>query len=215
MVISVKVLMIAAVSICGRIGPGLVGSQQDRLFLEKMRAETDASLLGAGTLREGDPEMRGPGGVLPADRIRSIISGSGKIPYENRKIFSQGPRPLIFTNDVESRRLCEKLGQRAEIVPLPSGPAGLSLKAAIDELGRRGAASVLLEGGGKLNYACLAEGVVDEILLTVTPKISGDRNAATIADGPFPLGAPFCELELVRCEAVGTGEIFCRYRVKK
>jgi len=207
--------MIAAASICGRIGPGLVGSQRDRKLLEKMRAETDASLLGAGTLRAGDPEMRGPNGVLPEGRIRAVISNSGNIPYKNRKLFSQGPRPLIFTSAAESSRLVKKIGQLAEIITIPRGPAGLSVRAAIDELGRRGAASVLVEGGGKLNYACLAEGVIDEILLTITPKISGDRSAATFADGPVPLCGPFCDLELVTCEAADTSEIFCRYRVKK
>ena len=210
-----KVLMIAAATIGGRIGPGLVGSPHDRLFLEKMRAQTDASLLGAGTLREGDPELRGPEGVLPAHRLRSIISGSGNIVCENRKIFMHGPQPLIFTGEENRAGLVEKLGPRAEVVTLPSGTMGLSIRAAIAELGRRGAKSVLVEGGGKLNYACLLEGVVDEILLTITPKLSGDRAAATLIDGPAPLGNPFVDLALLDCEQAETGEIFCRYKVLK
>ncbi|MFH1020748.1 MAG: hypothetical protein V1782_09120 [Pseudomonadota bacterium] len=63
------VTIIAASTICGRIGPGLTGSPVDRGLLEKMRAATDASLLGAETLRLGDPEMRGPEGHLLPQRI--------------------------------------------------------------------------------------------------------------------------------------------------
>lgn len=210
-----RVLIIAASTICGRISPGVMGSRQDRSFLEKMRAETDASLLGAETLREGDPEMRGPGGVLPAGRMRAIISGSGKIVCDNRKLFEHGPKPIIFTGKLQSAELADRVGEKAKVVSLPRGPLGLSLPAAMDELGRRGAKSVLVEGGGKLNYACLSEGVVDEILLTITPYISGDSAAATIADGPSALGEPFVDFELVACEAAETGEIFCRYKIKK
>ena len=211
-----KVSIIAASTICGRIGPGLTGSPVDRRFLEKMRAATDASLLGAETLRQGDPEMRGPGGHLSLQRIRAFITLSGEIPLIGRKIFEQGPPPLIFTSEAASASLRYRLGTRAQVVALPADPVGgLSLAAAFAHLAELGAASVLVEGGGRLNYACLRQGVVDEILLTLTPKISGDRGAASLCGGPGPLGEPFLPLVLVSCEAATTGEVFLRYRVSK
>ena len=211
-----KITIIAASTICGRIGPGLTGSPVDRGFLEKMRAATDASLLGAETLRQGDPEMRGPGGHLLPQRIRGFITASGDIPVAGRKIFQQGPPPLIFTGEAAVAGLRDRLGTLAQVVALPADiVGGLSLVAAFAHLAELGVASVLVEGGGRLNYACLQQGVVDEILLTLTPKISGDQGAASVCGGLGPLGEPFLSLILVSCEAAETGEVFLKYRVNK
>jgi len=212
----VHVTIIAASTVCGRIGPGLTGSPVDRGFLEKMRAATDASLLGAETLRQGDPEMRGPEGHLPPQRIRAFVTCSGDIPVAGKKIFAQGPPPLIFTSEAAAAGLQYRLGSLAQVVSLPTMSGGmLSLATALAHLAKLGAASVLVEGGGGLNYACLRQGVVDEILLTLTPKISGDHGAASLCGGPGPLGEPFLPLVLVSCEAATTGEVFLRYRVSK
>ncbi|OGR01151.1 MAG: hypothetical protein A2505_10055 [Deltaproteobacteria bacterium RIFOXYD12_FULL_55_16] len=211
-----KVTIIAASTICGRIGPGLTGSPIDRGFLEKMRAATDASLLGAETLRQGDPEMRGPEGLLLPERIRAFITQSGDIPLAGRRVFQHGPPPLIFTGAAAAAGLRSRFGTLAQIVTLPTDSAGgLSLAAALAHLAKSGAASVLVEGGGRLHYACLQQGVVDEILLTLTPKISGDQGAASLCAGPAPLGEPFLSLALVSCEATETGEVFLKYRVLK
>ncbi len=211
-----QVTIIAAGTICGRIGPGLTGSPLDRGLLETMRAATDASLLGAETLRQGDPEMRGPEGSLLPNRIRAFITQSGDIPVAGKKIFQHGPPPLIFTGEATAAGLRHRLGALAQIVPLPpASTGGLSLVAALAHLAQRGAGSLLVEGGGGLNYACLRQGVVDEILLTLTPKISGDQGAAAVCGGDGPLGEPFLPLTLVSCEAEATGEVFLKYRVQK
>lgn len=211
-----KVTIIAASTICGRIGPGLTGSPVDRVFLENMRAATDVSLLGAETLRQGDPEMRGPGGHLLPKRIRGFVSQSGDIPLSGKKVFLEGMPPLIFTGEATATGLQQKLGGLAQVVPLPAhSSGGLSLTAALVHLAKLGADSVLVEGGGGLNYACLQQGLVDEILLTLTPRLSGDLQAASLCGGPAPLGDPFLPLELISCEIGKTGELFLKYRLMK
>jgi riboflavin biosynthesis pyrimidine reductase len=89
------------------------------------------------------------------------------------------------------------------------------LQAALDIFAGRGVESLLIEGGAQLNYAALAEGVVDEILLTILPFVSGEHGDPAFADGPKYLGDPFLELELLSSEPVSTGELFLRYRIKK
>jgi riboflavin biosynthesis pyrimidine reductase len=111
--------------------------------------------------------------------------------------------------------LQNKLEGKAQVVSLPEGPYGLSLQAAIDFFADRGLESVLIEGGAQLNYAALAEGVVDEILLTIMPFISGEQGAAAFADGPKLLGEPFLELEMLSSRPVSSGELFLHYRVKR
>ena len=210
-----RVVMIAASTVCGRISPAVMGSSLDRRRLEQARAATDASLMGAATLRRADPEMKAGSGPIADGRIRAIISDSGDVPVQGKKLFATGGQPIVFTGCNQHEALAAALAGQARIIALPLGPGGLSIVAAIIELGKLGASSVLIEGGARLNYSCLAQGVVDEILLTVTPFISGDRSAAALADGNGPLGQPFLPLELLSCEPVETGELFLRYRVIK
>jgi 2,5-diamino-6-(ribosylamino)-4(3H)-pyrimidinone 5'-phosphate reductase len=209
-----KVTLIGAVTICGRITPTGYDSPRDRRRLEEARERTGASIIGANTLRNDDPEMRGINGALNYNRFRAVITGSGDIPVADKKLFNHGPRPIVFSGSKKFNTLRERLQDKAEVVRLPEGPNGLSLQAALDFFAGRGVESVLIEGGARLNYAALAEGIVDEILLTVIPRVSGVRGAASLADGPHLLGKPFLELELLKTEPVPTGELFLHYRIK-
>ena len=209
-----KVSMIAAMTLCGRISPAPLAGRRDRCLLEKMRSETGASLLGAETLRSADPEMSGPDGVDPS-RFRGIMTLSGRIPVTGKKIFQGENKPVIFTGSKLYSDLRQRLTGLAHVVQLESGPVGLSIGAALDFFAGKGVDSVLIEGGGKLNYAALLEGVVDEFFITIAPKLSGDSQASLLIDGERPLGAPFLNLELISCEAAPNGEIFTRYRVCK
>ena len=210
-----KVILVGATTICGRISPVGHGSLLDRRRLEEQRDKTHASIMGANTLRVENPEMRGTNGVLSADRIRSIISQSGSVPTEGKKLFKHGPKPVVFTSKDNSLLLQDKLQGKAQVISLPHGPNGLSLKAAIDFLAEKGVESLLIEGGAQLNYSALAQGLVDEILLTFMPFISGKQNEPAFADGPKYLGDPFLEFELLSCEPVSTGEVFLHYRTKR
>jgi len=209
----VNVSIVAAGTLCGRISPVGMGSSEDRALLEQLRDKTDASLIGVGTLRAENPEMRGSGGNLSEKRLRAVICGSGDLPVAGKRLFAEGPRPLVFTSHARVVSLTDSLGDVAEVCGIGVGGHGLSVAAAIAELARRGARSVLIEGGGNLNYAALAEGVVSDIYFTVTPFLSGDRQAVALADGPGPLGEPFVPLTLRSCRQSASGELFLHYQV--
>ena len=210
-----RVVLISAITICGRISPAGQGSVLDRRRLESARSETGASLIGASTLRTEDPEMRCMDGILPENRVRAVITGSGQIPVDDRKLFIKGPKPIVFTSKEMSDGISGKLAERAKVIALASGPRGLSVAAAIEKLAELGAESVLIEGGGSLNYAALSEGIVDEIYLTIMPSVSGEKAGTSLADGSKLLGQPFLSLEILSCEPVSSGEIFLHYRIKR
>ncbi|MBW2471390.1 MAG: RibD family protein [Deltaproteobacteria bacterium] len=210
-----KVVLVGAVTICGRISPAGFGSLLDRRRLEQIRDSTGASIMGANTLRTENPEMRGSNGTLRPDRVRSIISGSGNISANRKKLFRHGPKPVVFSGEKNKATLRDKFNNKAEVVSLPNGPHGLSLQAVLDFFADRGVNSLLVEGGAQLNYTALAEGIVDEIFLTILPYVSGARNETTFADGPKGLGDPFMKLELLSSEPVSTGELFLHYRLEK
>ncbi|WP_457572740.1 RibD family protein [Desulfolithobacter sp.] len=210
------VSIICIATLDGRIAPAGFGSQEDRRFLEQMRAETDASLLGAGSLRESDPEMRGPGGVLDPARLRCLITSSTSLP-RTRKIFSDpASRPLVFCPEKKVSQLRKSLGEEAELIGIAVDSRGMILlEAVLQKLAERGVERVLIEGGGRLNHEALRAGIVDELLLTLAPKISGRVDTACLADGPDHLGAPMLELTLAKWRVAPTGELFLRYRIPR
>lgn len=211
-----KVFLIAASTICGRISPVGMGSREDRFFLETIRSKTDASLLGAGSLRDSDPEMRVLANKLPGNRIRSIITASGNIPVQNKKIFHDGPAPVIFTSSAACANLRKILHKKTNIIEIPfDTDQQLSIKQALLHLEKLGAKTVLIEGGGYLNFTALHQQAVDEIFLTLTPFIIGSRNESNLADGPYQLGKPYLPLQLLSSNQSASGELFLHYKVKK
>ncbi len=180
-----------------------------------MRMNSDASIIGAGTLRSDGPEMRGTDGCIPKGRIRSVITESGNISIEGKRLFCCGPPPVIFTGMGREFSLCSRLGDKARVIGLPTGPCGLSVRAAVSELAGMGARTILVEGGARLNYAALKEGVVDEIMLTLSPRILGQSSMPAMAEGPVPLGSPFIDLKLLGFKEASTGELFLRYAVER
>ncbi|WP_456385769.1 RibD family protein [Desulfolithobacter sp.] len=209
------VSIISITTLDGRIAPAGFGSQEDRSFLEQMRAETDASLLGAGSLRESDPEMRGPNGLLDPSRLRCLVTSSSSLP-RTRKIFSDpAHRPLVFCPRQRVSALRKSIGgETAEIIGMVVDSRGMvPLEAILKELAGRGVERLLIEGGGRLNHEALMAGIVDELLLTLAPKISGRVDTPCLADGPEHLGSPMLELALKEWRVAPTGELFLRYRI--
>lgn len=206
-----KVYIIAAATVCGKIGPNIISTPSDRRHLETWRECTDASLMGAETLRNGEPEMRGLQGRLLPTRMRCIITQRGDIPVQ-RRIFDSTHKPLIFTSEAHAPLLTNRLQSRAEVLPLPHYDHGqhLSIKEALNILKTRGARSLLIEGGGRLNYEALRQKVAHELILTILPQIDGSNASIPLFNGPIPLKIQLNLLEMQRGEHQ---EVFARYKI--
>ncbi len=207
-----KVYIIAAATACGKIGPGLISTASDRIHLEIWRERTDASLMGANTLRNGEPEMRGLQGRPLPTRMRCIITQQGDIPVQ-RRIFDSAPKPLIFTSEAHAPLLTNRLKSRAEVLSLPHDDYGqkLSLKEAVKILKTRGARSLLIEGGGGLNYETLRQRVAHELILTILPQIDGSNTSIPLFNGPTPLKI---QLNLLEVQPGEHQEVFTRYEIR-
>lgn len=95
------------------------------------------------------------------------------------------------------------------LVVVESGPGGrVDLPALLRGLRGEGVRALLCEGGPTLHGALQAEGLVDELFLTIAPKLSGGREAPRILEGALP--------EVVGLELAwlleSDGELFARYR---
>jgi diaminohydroxyphosphoribosylaminopyrimidine deaminase/5-amino-6-(5-phosphoribosylamino)uracil reductase len=85
---------------------------------------------------------------------------------------------------VARRRRLERAG--AVVIEVRGGPGGVDLGAAIRELGRRGLANVLIEGGGEVLGSALDAGIGDRVALFVAPRLLGGRTARPAFGGRGP-----------------------------
>jgi len=169
------------------------GSPRDQAHLHELRARADAVLCGARTV-ETEGTTLGPGGLkfqrqrLANGRaefnLRVIVSGSGSV-HPNADVFKARFSPIIIlvTGEVSATRLRElrRVADEVKII----GKSEINFRAAVRWLHRKWAVrSLLCEGGGTVNDALFRAGLVDQIHLTICPKIFGGRRAPTIADGP-------------------------------
>ena len=168
------------------------GSARDLDHLYELRATADAVMCGARTV-EISQSILGTGGEkfrkqrikhgLAEYNLRVIVSGSGSIDPA-AEIFKMKFSPLIvLTTDRASPKKLALLRTLADEVKI-CGKTEINFRAALRWLRAKWQVKRLLcEGGGELNEALFRAGLVDEINLTICPKIFGGRTAPTIADG--------------------------------
>ena len=168
------------------------GSARDLRHLYELRATADAILCGARTVEISD-SILGNGGEKFRKRrlqngraefpLRLIVSGSGSI-NPAAKIFQTDFSPIIvLTTKRATKKKLKILNELADEVKI-CGETEINFPAALRWLRAKwGVKRLLCEGGGELNDALFRADLVDEINLTLCPKIFGGRTAPTIADG--------------------------------
>lgn len=168
------------------------GSKRDREHMMELRATADAVMAGARTV--GAPGVTlGPGGKkfqrlrlsrgLAEYNLRIIVSGNGSIPRD-ADIFKCRFSPIIIlaSGAVPEARLRQLSNVADEVKSF--GGKEIDLAAAARWLREKwGVRRLLCEGGGALHASLVRAGLLDEIHLTICPKIFGGRAAPTIAEG--------------------------------
>jgi len=199
------------------------GSPRDLRHLYELRATADAVMAGARTIEETNAKL-GPGGAryqrlrlrrgLAEFNLRVIVSGSASID-PGAAIFRHRFSPIILlaTERAPARNL-RRLRTLADELVI-GGEREIDFDKALRHLGQKWKVRRLLcEGGGELNDALFRAGLVDELHLTLCPKIIGGARAPTVADG---LGiarlADAAELKRISCKRVGD-ELFLVFRVR-
>lgn len=167
-----------------------LGSKLDHRLMKRIESAFDAVILGAQTLRAAKKSWN------PKVETRIVVSGSGDLPYDS--CFFTGTAIVASPNEIEVPEGTQTL--RFESIP--------SLIALLRE---RGIERLLLLGGSSLNSQFFQLGLVDEIFLTVAPKIKLGAETPTIADGePLPRER-IQNYSIVEQHRVGD-ELFVRYR---
>jgi riboflavin biosynthesis pyrimidine reductase len=178
---------------------GGLGGPADRKVFAALRSLADLVLVAAGTVRA---ETYGPGPVPIA-----VVSGSLQLDWDTPFFTAAGHRPIVVTHGRAPGEAIRRAEQVADV--LVAGDAEVDLAGAVQRLGERGFGHVLAEGGPSLNGALAAAGVLDELCLTVAPRlVAGD--AKRVVTGRTLATAPELTLRSL-CEE--DGYLFLRYRI--
>jgi len=168
------------------------GSKRDHDHLLELRATADAVIAGARTVDSGEVNM-GPGGTkyqrrrrkrdLPEFNLRIIVTGNGSLDPAAH-VFKHRFSPIIvLTTERATAAARRRLSELADEVKI-CGRREINFRSALKWLRAKwGVERLLCEGGGELNDALFRAGLVDEIHLTICPKVFGGGSAPTIADG--------------------------------
>ena len=168
------------------------GSKRDFEHLLELRATADAVLAGARTVDREEVNL-GPGPArfrrrrlkngLAEFNLRIVASGSGSL-NPRAEIFRRRFSPIIIlVSESAPARKLKQLRAVADEVKI-CGRTEIDFKRAFRWLRDQwNIKRVLCEGGGELNSALFRAGLVNELHLTLCPKILGGRDAPTIADG--------------------------------
>ena len=146
--VTVKIAMSLDGRICDNWGDAKwISSENARKCTGRLREKVDAIMVGGETVRRDDPSLLSHG-RRNDDLIRVVVSKSGRLP-KNAQVFTDGApnRTLVFDD----------------------------ARKALEELGAMGVMHVLCEGGLKLAVSLAEQGLVDEWISVVAPKVIGSR----------------------------------------
>ena len=147
-----------------------------RADAHRLRAESQAVVIGAGTALADHPSLTARDVVPPVDRqpLRALLDARGRVPPSG-PLFDPALAPtLVLTTDAvppETADGWRAAGAKVETVPEAVG--GVDLGATLELLARHGVVTALFEGGSTLHGALLAAGLVDRLVAYVSPKVLG------------------------------------------
>ncbi|WP_346777140.1 RibD family protein [Streptomyces sp. HNM0575] len=170
-----------------------VTGEEDRLHLHRLRALSDAVLVGAGTTVADDPQLtvRACAGASP---VRVVLDPSGRAGRDrpDAKVFTDGRARTLRLVGQDAGAGDGAAGRARdrgeETVELPRGDAGFEPRLILETLARRGLRRILVEGGGATVSGFLRAEVLHRLYVTVAPVLLGDGVPGLRFPGPVRMG---------------------------
>jgi len=181
-----KIILSAAISIDGKIatrsGDSKLSSKMDLIRLHKLRSQVDAIIIGKNTVHKDDPllTVRYSKGKNP---IRIVLDSCGTISNKSKILQTSNKVKtiIVVTKKITNKNLQKLKKFSVEIMIV--GENQVNIKSLIKILSKRKIKTILLEGGGTINWEFIKNNLVDEFFITITPYILGGKDAITLVQG--------------------------------
>lgn len=176
-----------------------------RTRVHELRRRYMAIMVGRGTVEADDPMLNCRLEGNPRQPIRVVVDSRASLSTESNlaKTAKEFRTILAHTASADSRKIEELNALGVKTLCCSEAEGGVDLSELTQKLAELGIDSILVEGGGELNFSLFSRGLVDEVVTFVAPKIVGGRGAKTPVEGVgFERMAQAVELDDIRFEQV-------------
>ncbi len=180
------VILSAAISIDGKIatrrGDSKLSSTEDLRRLHRLRAKVDAILVGKNTLMRDDPllTVRHARGKNPT---RIILDSKGEIPSTSKILQTSSSVPTIIA---VSKKITKSNRQKLKEFPVEvivTGERSVNIKSLLKKLLEKKIGTILVEGGGTVNWEFIRQNLFDELIITISPFVTGGGHSISFVQG--------------------------------
>ena len=200
-----------------------ISSPRDKERVARLRAESDAIMVGGRTLLDEDPKLTVKSEVLRAERVARGLSPNpikvgivtkADIKPDSEFLNAGGARVVIFTTQRTSKDKSAFLRSRGVDVYIYDSDR-VDLQKALTTLQELGIKRLMVEGGATLNFELIRLGLVDEVIAYVAPMIFGGESAPTMAAGLGLERGAAIPLKLIDVEKWEEDGVLLKYKIER
>ena len=149
--------------------------------VHKLRKKLSGIMVGVSTVIADDPMLDCRLPEPAKNPVRIICDTNLRIPIDSNVVKTADKiHTIIATASEDAKRIKEYEKEGCKVLIIPKTNNGIDLNFLMNEIGNLGIDSVLLEGGGTINYSALESRIVDEIHVHVAPKIFGGNSKSPV-----------------------------------
>jgi 2,5-diamino-6-(ribosylamino)-4(3H)-pyrimidinone 5'-phosphate reductase len=216
-----QVIVNSAMTVDGKIatrqGDSAISSKDDLIRVHKLRDSVDGIIVGISTVLADNPRLTiRLGKKQPKEEhlTRIIIDSMGRIPLDSQILRTASKiKTIVAVTKLAHMNVRRKIKKTGAIV-IVAGTNTVDLKRVLWTIQKMGIKKILVEGGGEINWSLFSLGIVNELIVTIAPRIVGGRQATTLVEGEgYSRISQGLKLQLKKVHMQNSGELVLHYKL--